>query len=187
MSAGETFEACYEVEDGYVGKRRPKTFKIYANHLDEDLSEGNLKSCTMSWWKIIFGKTSFPPLNAKGSLCNGLKSGLPLWILTDTAMRNEKEDLKKLASAFFDELTIVHIEYGGIGLDPKRPFGNSDVEADILEIIEWEPEQQDDNSWSWEGGACYSTAQRDYARILYTEKLIPCLKDFWHNHPHYLD
>jgi hypothetical protein len=44
------------------------------------------------------------------------------------------------------------------GLDPKRPFGNSSVEKDILElldIIEWNEE--------------YSEKQREYAANLYQE------------------
>lgn len=48
-----------------------------------------------------------------------------------------RKDLLKLATAFFDNLEREkYCEYGGWGLDDKRPFGNSDVEMDILEIIE---------------------------------------------------
>lgn len=50
-------------------------------------------------------------------------------------MRNEAEDLKILATAFFKELFISDCEYGAIGIDCKRPFGNSDVEGDILEKL----------------------------------------------------
>jgi len=41
--------------------------------------------------------------------------------------RNKTEDLTKLAEAFYENLEITPWEFGGIGLDPKRPFGNSDV------------------------------------------------------------
>lgn len=34
----------------------------------------------------------------------------------------------------YDEWT----EYGAPEVDPKRPYGNSDVENDIAEILEWE-------------------------------------------------
>lgn len=88
-------------------------------------------------------------------------------------MRNRNEDLAKLSNAFFDNLTIVRMEYGGVGLDPKRPFGNSDVEADILEIIGWEP--QGDDGY----GECYASAQREYASLLYEEYLIPHLQIKW--------
>lgn len=54
-------------------------------------------------------------------------------------MRNEEQDLMVLAGAFFRELTISNCEYGAIGLDCKRPFGNSDVEGDMLELLECEP------------------------------------------------
>jgi hypothetical protein len=83
--------------------------------------------------------------------------------------RNENEDLEKLRTAFYENLIIVNIEYGGIGLDPKRPFGNSDVEADILDIIGWEMEGN--NGYE----TCYSSEQREYAGYLYNLKLIDYL------------
>jgi hypothetical protein len=83
--------------------------------------------------------------------------------------RDVAEDLEKLRTAFYENLTIVNIEYGGIGLNPKRPFGNSDVEADILEIIGWE-EMGDDGYET-----CYSREQREYASFLYKERLIDYL------------
>jgi hypothetical protein len=42
-------------------------------------------------------------------------------------IRNINEDLMKLANAFFDNLQINNCEFGGIGLNYKRPFGNSNV------------------------------------------------------------
>lgn len=80
------------------------------------------------------------------------------------------DDLAALASAFFDNLEIQYGEYGGIGLDCKRPFGNSDVESDILELIGEVMEGNDGED------DCWSSKQRDYARSLYHEKLIPYLK-----------
>ena len=88
-------------------------------------------------------------------------------------MRNEQQDLKILADAFFAGLTILEWEYGGIGIDPKRPFGNSDVEADMLEMLEWEPEGDDGD------GPCYSSKQRYYVDGLYRKKLIPYLREQW--------
>jgi hypothetical protein len=37
-----TFEARYQVDDGYVGKERPKHFKINANELEEDMDREEL-------------------------------------------------------------------------------------------------------------------------------------------------
>lgn len=85
-------------------------------------------------------------------------------------MRDEQQDLKILAKAFFNNLTITTCEFGGIGLDCKRPFGNSDAEGDILEILKWEPEGDDGYD------KCYSSTQREYAYSLYHEKLIPFLQ-----------
>lgn len=85
-----------------------------------------------------------------------------------------ERDLKKLADAFYSELLFEDsCEYGSPGLDCKRPFGNSDVEGDILEILGFAPEGDDGDS------SCYSRDQRDYARRLYTEELIPYLKQQW--------
>ena len=81
--------------------------------------------------------------------------------------RNEYEDLLIIEQAFFDNLAYdPGCEYGSVGVDCKRPFGNSDVEADILEMLSCEPEDEDE----------YSTAQREYAASLYKEKLVPHLK-----------
>lgn len=87
--------------------------------------------------------------------------------------RNLADDLEKLSAAFFKNLRIDNYEFGGIGIDSKRPFGNSDVKDDILEIIEWEPEGDDGDR------KCYASYQNDYACDLYREKLIPYLKARW--------
>lgn len=79
------------------------------------------------------------------------------------------KDLVALADAFYDNLRIDDCEYGGIGLDSKRPFGNSDADSDILEIIAAVPEDSDEG-WSDE--------QRDYARSLY-DALPAFLRERW--------
>lgn len=78
-------------------------------------------------------------------------------------------DMPKLAQAFFANLVRGPWEYGSIGLDVKRPFGNQDVEADILKTIGAEMEGDDGDE------ACWSSAQRKYAASLY-EGLIPYLQ-----------
>ena len=50
-------------------------------------------------------------------------------------MDKRKADMLKLADAFFQALERDNCEYGGWGIHDKRPFGNSDVTGDILEII----------------------------------------------------
>jgi hypothetical protein len=84
--------------------------------------------------------------------------------------RNKQKDLKKLAIAFFENLEIDECEFGGIGVNCKRPFGNSYVEGDILEIIGWEPEGDDGED------SCFSSEQKRYARDLYLSELIPYLQ-----------
>ena len=86
--------------------------------------------------------------------------------------RDINADLSKLADAFFDNLEIDNCEYGGIGLDSKRPFGNSSVECDMLEIIGIKAEIRCPNC-----GYEYSQEQYDYVRDLYHEKLIPFLRE----------
>ena len=85
--------------------------------------------------------------------------------------RNKENDMRALAKAFFDNLVREDAcEFGGIGLDDKRPFGNSDVEPDILTIIGAEMEGDDGD-----GFADWSSKQKEYALQLYDE-LIPWLK-----------
>jgi hypothetical protein len=74
------------------------------------------------------------------------------------------EDLEKLEQAFWENIERRDdCEYGSIGLDCKRPFGNSDVEGDILEIIGAKMEGDDGYE------KCYSSKQRQYAAVLYDE------------------
>ena len=80
------------------------------------------------------------------------------------------EHLEKLEKAFFQNIERHDdCEYGSIGLDCKRPFGNSDVEGDILEIIGVEMAGDDGD------GPCWSSGQREYAAGLYDE-LAPWIR-----------
>jgi hypothetical protein len=58
--------------------------------------------------------------------------------------RNRDRDMAELADAFYDNLERGNCEYGGWGLDDKRPFGNSDVAYDIAEIIGLKVPEEDD-------------------------------------------
>ena len=78
MSAGETFEACYEVADGYVGRRRPKTFKIYANQLDEDLSEEELEELYDELVEDHFRQNIFPESERKEEFVQWAKKKIAL-------------------------------------------------------------------------------------------------------------
>ncbi len=89
-------------------------------------------------------------------------------------MSSRQADLAKLADAFFRNLKYhPDCEYGSIGLDCKRPFGRSDVESDVLEIIGASPEQEENGEFVW------SSAQREYAALLYREQLAPYLCEQW--------
>lgn len=84
------------------------------------------------------------------------------------------EDLAKLADAFFENIEYDSgCEYGSIGVDCKRPFGNSDVEGDVLEIIGQAPDGDDGDH------ACWSSGQREYASRLYQNELVPYLRTQW--------
>ena len=74
----------------------------------------------------------------------------------------EAKHLELLAQAVLANLRRNHdCEFGSIGTDCKRPFGNSDVEGDILEIVGKSPTGDDGD------GPCWSSEQRQYARELY--------------------
>lgn len=76
-------------------------------------------------------------------------------------MKLKQDDMLKLEKAFFKNLIRGEYEYGAIGVDCKRPFGNSDVPADILEIIGAVPEGDDGKA------ECWSSNQREYAAEMY--------------------
>jgi len=85
-------------------------------------------------------------------------------------MELNPKDMEKLEKAFFRNLERDDCEYGAIGVNCKRPFGNSDVEGDILELIGAKPEGDDGIS------ACWSSKQRAYATKMY-DGLIAWLKN----------
>lgn len=67
------------------------------------------------------------------------------WI-QDTEFDLTTDHIKLLRRA---NIVWYECEAGAPGLDCKRPFGNSDVEADVCEILRWTPElDEDDGSWS---------------------------------------
>jgi hypothetical protein len=76
------------------------------------------------------------------------------------------EHLRLLALAFYQAMNESPGYGNGLGLDGKRPFGNSGIPGDVLEIIEEEPEGEDN---------CWSDSQYDYAKELYNVKLGPYL------------
>jgi hypothetical protein len=78
MSVGETFEGCYEVADGYVGKRRPKFFKIYANQLDEDSSEEELEELYDELVEDHFRQNIFPSAERKEEFVQWAKEQIAL-------------------------------------------------------------------------------------------------------------
>jgi hypothetical protein len=84
-------------------------------------------------------------------------------------VNKQDQDMYNLSQAFFANLQRDSCEYGAIGVDCKRPFGNSDVEGDILEIIGAEREGDDGDD------VCWSSEQRQYAANLYCS-LIPWLQ-----------
>jgi len=49
--------------------------------------------------------------------------------------RDREKDMEALAEAFFDSLQKDD-GYGSWTIDPKRPFGNSGILSDVLEIID---------------------------------------------------
>jgi hypothetical protein len=75
--------------------------------------------------------------------------------------RDREADMKMLEMMFFANLERGNCEYGGIGLNDKRPFGNGDVEGDILEAIGADMEG-DDGEYD-----CWSSGQHEYAASLY--------------------
>lgn len=48
-------------------------------------------------------------------------------------LKKEHLDLLKKAYVGYND----YCEYGAPCIDPKRPYGNSDVEKDIAEILQW--------------------------------------------------
>lgn len=74
-----------------------------------------------------------------------------------------KEALKKLAKNlcwYWDKC-----ETGAPAVDPKRPYGNSDVDCDVLEILGIAPEGNDADV------TCWSERQRTWALDLHKDML----------------
>lgn len=85
-------------------------------------------------------------------------------------IKNYEVDLKKLAAAYWREFACHDEGYIFIGVGGKRPFGNSSIAGDILEILELEPESEIEPG-------CWSHLQYEYAEELYNIKLAPYLKE----------
>lgn len=72
----------------------------------------------------------------------------------------KKEHIKLLKRAY---ISWNHCEYGAPEINPKRPYGNSNVEEDIAEILGWELEGDDGYD------TCLSSNQRALAHKLHKE------------------
>lgn len=72
-----------------------------------------------------------------------------------------KSHIKLLRRVYIDWFDC---EYGAPCIDPKRPYGNSDVEQDVCEIMEWKKTDVDED-----GEPCYTGKQRAAARKLHKE------------------
>jgi hypothetical protein len=88
-------------------------------------------------------------------------------------MELKDEHMEILEKAFFDNLMRDNCEYGGIGLDDKRPFGNGGVSTDILEMLNIPIECPHCGRGTDDG---YSEEQEKYADALY-DNLIPWLQN----------
>lgn len=85
-------------------------------------------------------------------------------LLTELASDpNRRKHMELLADAFFDYLQRDCTEFGGWGLDSKRPFGNSFVEPDIAEICGFDRDSVYDDDGDEDEGFC------EYLRSLYAD------------------
>ncbi len=76
-------------------------------------------------------------------------------------MTDKEKHIHLVATEFFNEIIDSDL------LDNiKRPFGNSDIAGDILEIIDMKPEGEDHN---------FSEEQLDYANDIYYKDMFPYL------------
>ncbi len=64
---------------------------------------------------------------------------MAIQVLPELQGRDSRKDAFELADHFFLNLERGDCEYGGWGLDDKRPFGNSYVVGDIMEILGIDP------------------------------------------------
>lgn len=74
-----------------------------------------------------------------------------------------KDHLKLLKKAYWDHNEM---EYGAPWINPKRPYGNSDVEEDIAEILGWKLFEDRD------GEVHLSKEQSDMAYKLHRELVL---------------
>lgn len=70
--------------------------------------------------------------------------------------RDRRADMLVIADAFFENLRRDDCEYGGWGIDPKRPFGNSYVDGDMCEML-------------WGRDREFTEDETDYAASLYDD------------------
>lgn len=90
------------------------------------------------------------------------------WFRELTEHDDKQRHLELLVDAFWANLKFNDGSYyGRVGLNEKRPFGNSNVMDDICDIIGLVPHFED---------GAYSSDQLNYAGKLYREDLIPYLK-----------
>ena len=93
------------------------------------------------------------------------------WFRELTENSEKERHLELLTAAFWENLTFNEGSwYGYVGLEDKRPFGNSNVEDSICDIIGLVPNTDEF------GLIDYTTEQLKYAGKLYREDLIPYLK-----------
>jgi hypothetical protein len=85
-------------------------------------------------------------------------------------MRDRNSDIKKIADAVVANLGFIDAEFGGIGIDCKRPFGNSMAWFDLFEIIGLEPDREDGD---------YSEEWFDYVSDIYRREVLPYIQKRW--------
>ncbi len=93
------------------------------------------------------------------------------WFRELTESVDKQRHLELLETAFWSNLAFNSATYYGyVGLEDKRPFGNSNVEDGICDIIGLVPNTDEF------GLTDYTSEQLKYAGKLYREELIPYLK-----------
>jgi hypothetical protein len=68
-----------------------------------------------------------------------------------------KEHIKLLHNA---RVSWNDMEHGAPSIDPKRPYGNSSVAIDIIELLDWDSDNQLDWENDYEGGAVDKMCKR---------------------------
>jgi len=94
-----------------------------------------------------------------------------MWFRELTEHDDKERHLELLAAAFWENIRFNNAAYYGyVGLEDRRPFGNSNVEYDICHIIGLISNVDE------YGLADYTTEQLYYAEKLYRDDLVPYLK-----------